>query len=101
MGRTKKEKKIIDFATKKTVHVSLSVASHAGLRIECFKHKISMQEALEEFSHLVSIGNQGMLRVLESVRERKIQKEIRRLEDTDADTIYSILEMESPLKDDT
>lgn len=99
MGRSRKEKKLVDFATKKTLHVSLSTSSHAGLRIACFKHKISMQEAVEEFANLVTMGHPDMMSLLESVYTRKIKKEIRRLEEADADTIFSILEIESPLKD--
>jgi len=98
MGRRKKEKEIVDFATKKTLHVNLSVASHAGFRIECFKHKISMQEAVEEFAHLVSVGHPDMISILSDVHTRKIKRQIRKLEESDADTIYSILEIESPLK---
>lgn len=101
MGRARKEKKLVDLATKKTLHVNLSTSSHAGLRIECFKHKISLQEAVEEFAFLVSTGHPDMISVLESVQSRKLKRQIRELESTDADTIYSILEMQSPLKDGT
>lgn len=100
MGRPRKEKRIVDLAVKKTLHVSLSTSSHAGLRIECFKHKISMQEAVEEFAYLVSSGHPDMISVLESVQTRKLKRQIRELESSDTDTIYSILEMQSPLKDD-
>jgi hypothetical protein len=99
MARAKKEKALIDFATKKTVHVSMSVASHAGLRIACFNNKISMQEALEEFAHLVSIGHPDTLAILKSVSIRKIQDQIKKLDNTDTETIYDILELESPLRD--
>lgn len=99
MPRVKKEKKIVDFATKKTLHVNLSTSSHAGLRIECFKHKISMQEAIEEFAYLVSNGHPSVISILKDVQDRKLKNQIRKLESEDADTIYSILEFESPLKD--
>jgi len=99
MGRARKEKKLVELATKKTLHVNLSTASHTGFRIECFKHKISMQEAVEEFAAMVSAGHPDTLSILESVQTRKLKRQIRELEASDADTIYSILEMQSPLKD--
>lgn len=99
MGRPRKEKKLVDFATKKTLHVNLSTSSHSGLRIACFKHRISMQEAVEEFANLASIGHPSVISILESVHLKKIKNEIKKLEDTEADTIFSILELESPLKD--
>jgi len=101
MGRARKEKKIIDLATKKTLHVNLTTSSHAGLRIECFKHRISMQEAIEEFAHLISIGHTGMISLLESVQKKKIKNQIKKIESADADAIYNILEIESPFKDGT
>lgn len=100
MARSRKERQLVDFATKKTLHVNLSTSSHAGLRIECFKQKISMQEAVEEFAYLVSVGHPDMISILKEVHSRKIKNQIRKLENTDADTIYSILELENPLKDD-
>ena len=99
MGKVRKEKKLVDLATKKTLHVNLSTASHAGLRIECFKHKISMQEAVEEFATLVCAGHPDVISILASIQTRKLKNQIRELEASDADTIYSILEMQNPLKD--
>ena len=101
MRKTKKEKQLIDLATKKTLHVNLSIASHSGLRIECFKHRISMQEAVEEFANLVSMGHPDMISILESVHKKKIKNQIRKIEQTDADSIYSILELENPLRDES
>lgn len=100
MRRTKREKALIDLATKKTIHVSMSLSSHSGFRIECFKHRVSMQEVLEEFARLVSIGHPDMVAVLKSVEMNKINKQIKQLDNADADAIYDIIEMESPLKDE-
>lgn len=99
MARAKKEKSLIDFATKKSVHVSLSTSSHAGFRIACFTHKVSMQEVFEEFAHLVSIGHPDMISILKSVNMKKLQKEIKKLDNTDSDAIYDILELQNPLRD--
>ena len=75
MKRTKKEQKLIDLATKKSVHISMSAGTHSQFRIACFKHKVSMQEVIEEFASLVANDN------------------------SDTDSIYSILELENPLRD--
>lgn len=99
MRRTKREKRLIDLATKKSIHVSMSLSSHSGFRIECFKHRVSMQEAIEEFAYLISIGHPDMLSVLKSIESRKISDQIKKLDNVDTNAIYDILEMESPLKD--
>jgi hypothetical protein len=96
---TKKESKIVNFALKKTIHISMSTASHAGLKIACFQHNLSMQEVLEEFANLISVGHPDILCVLESIAKKKLQMQIRKLDGTDTETIYSILEMGNPLKD--
>jgi hypothetical protein len=99
MRTAKQEKKLIDFATKKTIHVSMSTSAHAGFKIECFKHGLSMQEAIEEFANLVSIGHSDMIAVLDDTAKKKLQKQIRKIDGSDTETIYGILELENPLKD--
>lgn len=101
MKRTKREKKLIDLATKKTIHVSMSVSSHAGFRVACFNHGISMQEAIEEYANLISMGHPDMISILESISLRKVKNQIRQMDNMDTDSIYNILELENPLKDNS
>lgn len=100
MKRRSRERKLVNLATKKTIHVSMSLSSHAGLRIACFNHGLSMQETLEEFARLVTIGRPDVIGVLESAATRKLNNQIQQIDEADSDAIYNILEMESPLKDD-
>jgi hypothetical protein len=99
--KSSRERKLVNLATKKTIHVSMSVSSHAGFRIACFNHDLSMQEVLEEFARLVTIGRPDAIGVLESAASRKLNRQLRQLDEADSDAIYSILELESPLKDAT
>lgn len=92
-------KKIIDFALKKTIHVSMSVSSHTGFKIECFKHGLSMQEVIEEFASLVSMGHPDMISILESAAKKKLKNELKKIDEVDTSKIYDILELENPLKD--
>jgi len=50
----KKLQKLIDFETKKSVHINLTKRIHAGFRKELFEHSLSMQEVFELFASLVS-----------------------------------------------
>jgi hypothetical protein len=99
MKRTAREKKLINLVTKKTIHVNLTTASHAALKIACFNHAISMQEAIEEFAHLIAVGHPDTIAILESVNRKKLKDQIKQLDNFDEKTIYDILELESPLKD--
>jgi hypothetical protein len=40
-----------------------------------------------------------MISILEEISIRKINKEIKKFDNTDTDSIYDILELESPLRD--
>jgi len=99
MKRTKKEQKLIDLTTKKSIHVSMTAGIHSQFRIACFKHRVSMQEAIEEFASLIANDNPDMISILEEIALRKLNKEIRKFDNSDTDNIYDILELESPLRD--
>jgi hypothetical protein len=99
MKRTKKEQKLIDLTTRKSIHVSMTSGTHSQFRIACFKHKVSMQEAIEEFASLIANDNPDMISVLEEIAMRKLNKELRKFDNSDTDSIYDILELENPLKD--
>jgi hypothetical protein len=98
MKRSKKEQKLIDLANKKSIHVSMTTGTHSLFRIACFKHKVSMQEAIEEFASLVANDNPDMISILEEIALRKLNKEIRKFDEIDTDNIYDILELENPLR---
>ena len=58
-----------------------------------------MQEVIEEFASLVANDNPDMISILEDISIRKINKEIKKFDNSDTDSIYSILELENPLRD--
>jgi hypothetical protein len=99
MKRSKQEQKLIDLTTKKSIHVSMTAGTHSQFRIACFKHKVSMQEAIEEFASLVANDNPDMLALLEEIALRKLNKEIKKFDEVDSDNIYDILELQNPLRD--
>ena len=101
MKKKSRERKLVNLATKKTIHVSMSVTSHAGFRIACFNDGVSMQEVLEEFASLVTLGRSDAIGVPESAASKKLNRQIKQFDAADSDAIFSILELENPLRDDT
>jgi len=89
--------KLIDFETKKSVHFSLLRETHSHFRIACFKHSLSMQEVLEEVVQRIAAGNPDMLDMLEEIQKKKRDKAIGRLSDTDAESIFNVIETDNPL----
>lgn len=98
MKKGSRERKLANLATKKTIHVSMSLNSHAGFRTACFNHGISMQAAIEEFANLITLGQSDAIEILESAASKKLKDQIRQLDSIDSDAIFDILELENPLR---
>tara|TARA_Y100000592_G_C5203569_1_gene191673 strand:- start:135 stop:425 length:291 start_codon:yes stop_codon:yes gene_type:complete len=89
-----------DFESKKTIHFTLTREAHAGLRIACFKAKLSMQEVFEEIAQRIGSEAPEMVNFMSELSEMKRNKIIRKLSDTDAESLFNIIEQENPLADD-
>ena len=86
--------------SKKSLHINLKHETHAGLRIECFKRVLSMQEVIEEFASRVANESNDVLRIMDQLVKDKQVKAVKKYTKTDIDTIYSLLEEDNPLKGD-
>jgi hypothetical protein len=98
--RTKKEQGLIDFATRKSMHICLTTGTHSKFRIACFKHNVSMQEILEEFARRVGSEQVDAISILEDVALQKLNKEIRKYDNNDTDTLFDIIAFENPIRND-
>ena len=83
---------------KKTVHFNMLSESHSALRMACFKYGLSMQEVFEELSQRIGMGSSDMISVLEDLKERN--RHVKKLSESDARSLYGILEDISPLRED-
>jgi hypothetical protein len=91
------KKTYTDFETKKTVHFNITRESHSALRISCFKNRLSMQEVFEEVAQRISAGSPDMIRLMEELALKKKDKIIQKLSETDAESLFNIIEEENPL----
>jgi len=89
--------KLINFETKKSVHFSLTRETHSHFRIACFKHSLSMQEVLEELVQRIAAESPDMMEILDEIQTRKRNKAIGKLSDTDAESIFNVIESDNPL----
>ena len=96
-SKPKTPNQIISFQTKKSVHINLTKDAHAGVKIECFKRSVSMQEAFEEFAQLIAAEHPDALEILDDVALRKRNKIVRQLSAVDAESIFDAIEMDNPL----
>ena len=86
--------------SKKSIHFTITNEAHTGLRIECFKRKLSMQEVFEEISIRIAEETPDMMEMLDSLAKKKRNKEIDKLSNTDAESIFNLLSEVNPLKDE-
>jgi 23S rRNA maturation-related 3'-5' exoribonuclease YhaM len=89
----------IDFETKKTIHFNITRESHSRLRIECFQRRLSMQEVFEELTQLIAEESPVLLRILDNLSEKKRSRVIKKLSETDAESLFNIIEKENPLSE--
>lgn len=89
--------KIIDFASKKSIHVNMTKSAHASLRVACVKRSLSVQEVFEEVAQLIGAENPDLISILEDIAIRKRNKIIRQLSASDADSIFELIELNNPL----
>ena len=86
-----------DFESKKTVHFNLTRESHSKLRIACFKMRLSMQEVFEEMCQRIATEQPDVMKILTEISTDKRNKTIKRLSESDAESLFNIIENESPL----
>jgi hypothetical protein len=93
-------KLLSDLDGRKTIHVGVNASSHAGFRIQCFKHGLSMQEVFEEFVVRIANEEAEALEFLTELKSDKKLKTVKKLKNIDIESIYDMINAESPLSDD-
>jgi len=88
-----------DFETKKSLHINLTSDTHAALKICAFKHKLSMQEIFEELACRVVSGDPYMEKLISTLEVKKRKRATEKLIDTDAESIFRVIEAENPMTD--
>jgi len=92
--------KLVSFETKKSVHINLTRDAHTGLKIACMSRNLSIQEVLDEFAQLVTAENPDAINMINDLALKKRNKVIRELTKSDAESIFSLIEVSNPLSRD-
>ena len=77
---------------RKCIHVKLLQDTHANLRIELFKRKLSIQEVFEELAQRLTTGDPVITDILDELVENKKNKKIKQLLEADANSIFDAIE---------
>ncbi len=89
--------KLIDFETKKSVHINLTKSTHSGLRIELFERGLSMQEVFNALASAICEGDVHLHKMLDDIQTKKREKTIKQVTNSDAESIFNVIEDQSPL----
>lgn len=92
--------KITDFETKKSVHINLKKRTHAGFRSLLFEHSLSMQEVFELFASLVANEDQNAIDIVIQAKNKKRQKALERLNQSEVDDLYDAISQIDPFSGD-
>lgn len=90
-----------DFETRKSLHINLTRETHAALRMICFRNRLSMQEVFEELARQIIEEQPHMLDMMVELSSRKRKKAVKKMSQTDAESIFRVIEDGNPLVDDS
>mgnify|MGYP001250447101 CR=1 FL=1 len=89
-------KKLIDFETRKSIHVNMTRNTHSGFRKTLLDYSLSMQEVLEYFASLVAEDDNAAMAIIKDAYDNKRTKAIKKVTDQEADNLYDAIEQEDP-----
>lgn len=83
---------------RRGMHVKLLPETHAAVRLLCVKRGISVQELIEELLQRAIIDDPSIMSIVDDLVTRKKERYFKKLSTTDAESLFDIIEAESPLK---
>ncbi len=89
-------KKLIDLETRKSVHTSMTRATHSEFRKVLFDYSLSMQEVFERFAFLVGENDSQAMGIIEELSRLKREKILNRLNEREADNLYDVISEINP-----
>lgn len=92
--------RLIDYQTKKSVHINLTKSTHSGLRISLIKRGLSMQEVFNRLASMICEQHPSMIRVLDSIEIEKREGQIKQVTRSDAESIFDLIETSNPFAED-
>ena len=96
MGEKKSIKKLVDFETKRSIHINMTRVSHSSFKKVLIDYSLSMQEVLEHFAYLVGHGDNSATQVVLSAFNNKSNKEVQKLNEKETENMYDAISTQDP-----
>ena len=84
-------KKLIDFETRKSVHINMTRNTHSGFRKILLDYGLSMQEVFEYFASLVAENDNSAMNIIKDSYNNKRLKAIKKVTEQEADNLYDAI----------
>lgn len=90
--------RLIDYQTRKSVHINLTKSTHAELRILLLKKGLSMQVVFDRLASMICDKNPYLLSVLDTIEIEKKEKQLKQVTNSDAESIFDLIETANPFE---
>ena len=97
--RRRVSRRLIDYQTRKSLHVSMVKSTHAEFRVALVKRGLSMQEVINHLAALVVEGDPALMDILDDIEVRKRDKHLKQVTAVDSETIFDLIENDMVLAD--
>lgn len=89
-------KNLIDYQTKKSVHINLTKSTHADLRVILLRKGLSMQEVFDTIASMICEEDPYLMKTLNTIEVQKREKQIKKVSKSDAASIFDLIESDNP-----
>tara|TARA_Y100000593_G_C4118900_1_gene241650 strand:+ start:29 stop:340 length:312 start_codon:yes stop_codon:yes gene_type:complete len=87
---------LIDYQTKKSVHINLTKSTHGELRVILLRMGLSMQEVFDTIASMICEKDSYLMQTLSRIEKQKRERQIKKVSKSDAASIFDIIESDNP-----
>lgn len=97
--RRRVSQRLIDYETRKSLHITMVKSTHAEFRVALLKRGLSMQEVINHLAALVVEGDPALMDILDDIEVRKRDRHLKQVTAVDSETIFDLIENDMVLAD--
>ena len=91
-----KIQKLTDLETKKSVHISMTKATHTNFRKKLFDYDLSMQEVIELFAFLSGENDERAIDIIKQAKDQKRKKILKKFSNDELESLYDTISEVNP-----
>jgi len=91
-------KRLIDYETRKSVHINITKSTHSDLRILLLKRGLSMQIVFDRIASLICDADPALVRMLDQLETEKREGLLKQVTKSDSESIFELIESENPFE---